>query len=366
MRIGIDCTETVGKPTGVGRFLGAILRGLDEVKTEHEIFLYGCDDGLRPSGASVLTKSIPRRSRRMLEEQIELPRLVSQDRIDLFYTPGYWLPLLVRAPSVFTLHDLAFATHPEWFSPRERYKRMVLARLSAWKAVAIVTGSEFSRNEITERYGLPSDRVLLAIDGVDSQPATPVDAAAFRAERGIVGPLIISIGSLFQRRRTDVLLASFALLLKTHVTARLWVAGENRTFPAVDYVRMASEMGIGDHVTFSGYTDEQTVRCLYRAADVLVYLSEYEGFGLPPMEACACGTPVVTSRGSSLEEIFSACAVLVDPRSPTEVAEAVELVLSDAEKRETIRKHGFALASRHTPRAAAERFLQLVDGIAHG
>lgn len=364
MRVGIDCSELSGKPTGVGRFLRVILAGLTQTATPHQFTLYGPEDIRAPSGPGFVVHHVRRRSRKLLQEQLELPRLLSQDGVDLFYTPGYWLPLRAPVPSIFTLHDVSFVAHPEWFSARERLKRITLSRLSARKAVAVFTVSEFSKAEILRHYSLPPERVLVAKEGVDPDVARGgCDVAAFRSRLGLAGPLVLSVGSLFQRRRTDVLLQAFAELSRRHHDARLWVAGENRTHPSVDYGRMAGKMGIGHKVFFGGYTQEATVRQLYQAADLLVFLSEYEGFGLPPLEACACGLPVVSSRGSSLEEIFRDHAILVDARDPDEIAAAMDAVLSDPARRRLMRSKGLELAAAYSAQAAAERFLNLIGEV---
>ncbi|MBI2838637.1 MAG: glycosyltransferase family 4 protein [Acidobacteria bacterium] len=364
MRIGIDCSELSGKPTGVGRFLRVILAGLAQTETPHQFSLYGPEDIRAPEGPGFVVRHVPRRSRKLLQEQLELPRLLSKDGVDLFYTPGYWLPLRARIPSIFTLHDVSFVAHPEWFSTRERLKRITLSRLSARKAVAVFTVSEFSRTEILRHYRLPPERVLVAKEGVDPDVARGgCDVAAFRSRLGLSGPLILSVGSLFQRRRTDVLLQAFSDLSRRHPEARLWVAGENRTHPKVDYGRMAAKMGIGHRVFFGGYTQEATVRQLYQAADLLVFLSEYEGFGLPPLEACACGLPVVSSRGSSLEEIFRDHAMLVDARDPKEIADAMDSLLSDPARRRLMRSKGLELAAAYSAQAAAAKFLSLIGEV---
>ncbi|MEW6363882.1 MAG: glycosyltransferase family 1 protein [Acidobacteriota bacterium] len=361
MRVGIDCIEAGGKPTGLGRFLRALLGGLADAQTPHEFYLYHLGDADLPEGPRFIPKRIGGRWRRLLREQIQLPRQARRDRVEVFYSPGYWLPLMLSAPSAFTLHDVSFLSHPEWFSGRERLKRTVLSRLSARRARMIVTDSEFSRGEILRHYRVQAGRVVVTTVGVE--PGICHGGGRGLRERfGIRGRLIISVGSLFERRRTDVLLDAFSRVLDDlPEELTLWVAGENRTLGHVDYADMARGLGIGDRVIFSGYTDEETLRDLYAEADLLVYLSEYEGFGLPPLEASACGVPVVTSRGSSLEEYFAASARMVDPRSPSEVATAIATILSDSSQRQVLRTAGLRLAERHTPQAAARAFLNLIE-----
>ncbi len=263
----------------------------------------------------------------------------------------------MRVPAAFTLHDVSFMSHPGWYSIRERIKRSWLAKLSARRARAIVTDSEFSAGEIVRYFGGPRDRVFVATVGLD--PELLVEPAGGGPRIDLPGELVLAVGSIFQRRRTDVLLQAFRALLRHRPDATLWIAGENRTTPRVDYERMARELGIARRVVFSGYTEEEIVRALYRRAAVLVYLSEYEGFGLPPLEACAFGVPVVTGRGSSREEVFAGAALLVDPTSPEEVAGATLRVLSDPEVRAKSAEQGRRLAGQHTPERAAASFLEL-------
>jgi len=363
MRIGIDCSEMGGKPTGVGRFMGAILHGLVRIGHPHEFVLYHTGGAILPRSDRFTERVTGATGRsQWLREQIHLPRLILQDGLDLFFSPGYWLPLRIEVPCAVAVHDVSFVSHPEWYDWRHRARRELLSRLSARRSRAVLTISEFSKSEIVRYYRMPPDRVFVTTVGYDPEILEPVERPEVVARIG--GPLVLSVGSLFQRRRTDVLLRAFASALRCRPDATLWIAGENRTWPFVNYERLARELSISDRVVFSGYTPESVVRALYQRADVLVYLSDYEGFGLPPLEGCACGVPVVTSHGSSLEEVFSEAATLVDPRSPDEVARAIADILADPQLQTSMRDRGRALATRYTPEASARSFVGIMETIA--
>lgn len=363
MKIAIDARELTGKPTGVGRFLRGILTGLLEYDHPHTLRLYASERPVLPGIDRFEFAQLPRRSRAVWNEVLDIPSLLLKDGVSLYYSPGYFLPPACPVPAIFTLHDVSFFSHPEWFPTREGFKLRSMARWSARRAKGIFTVSEFSRGEILHHVRVDANLVMCARESVDFSLQSREDRDAVRRRFRLDGPLILSLGSLFQRRRTDVLLLAFRQVLTRLSDATLWIAGENRTRPRIDYERQARELGISERVIFSGYTDEVTIRDLYRAADVLAYLSEYEGFGLPPLEACACGVPVVAGRGTSLSEVFGGVASLVDPGSPDEVASAILDVLDSSDRRNEMVLRGRELAARYSPRAAAERFLELVESV---
>jgi glycosyltransferase involved in cell wall biosynthesis len=196
-------------------------------------------------------------------------------------------------------------------------------------------------------------RVVAIGEGPDDDLLPAPDRQAARARLGLDRPSLLSVGSLFNRRRVPVVLAALRRLAASG--AVLDLVGENRTRPRLDLGRVARDLGVERRVRFSGFVDEPGLADRYAAADVFVYLSEYEGFGLPVLEAMARGVPVVTSARPATGELFGDAALLVEPDDAEAVAGAVERVLSSPLLRDDLVARGRALAARHSWREAARR-----------
>lgn len=292
------------------------------------------------------------RSRGLAWQQWQLPEAARRDGLDVFFAPAYGCPLRLGVPRVTTLHDLSFFSWPEDFSGREAALRRLSVSLSVGASARLIAVSDFTRREIAARFPHAAGRV--AVIGHGSDDALPVAPArdAARGRLGIAGPLLLSVGSLFNRRRIPVLLEAVRRLSPA---PRLDCVGENRTHPRLDLADLARRLGIDRRVRFSGFVDDAGLADRYAAADVFVYLSEYEGFGLPVLEAMARGLPVITSARPATGEIFGGAAILVEPTDSAALAAAVERVLTHRLLRDDLVARGAALAAAHSWNQAALR-----------
>jgi glycosyltransferase involved in cell wall biosynthesis len=358
MRIGVDARELQGRPTGVGRYLRGLLRAWPR-DADDELLLYfngpappsaGLEDGriaLRPLGEHAV--------RGLWWQEARLPPAARRDRLDVFFAPAYACPLLLDVPRVTTVHDLSFVSLPDDFAPLDGARRRALVGLSLEASRRIVAVSEFTRREIHAWRPDTEGRVVVISHGAeDDLPPAPSRAAA-RERLGVGGPLVVSVGSILTRRRLPTLLQAMALLLRSHPTAVLDVVGENRTHPPLDLDSIVSRLDTAGHVRLSGFRSDEALALRYAAADVAVYLSEYEGFGLPVLEAMARGIAVVTSLRPATGELFGGAALTVDPGDPVAIAGAIGRLLDDAALRGRLVERGRALAERHTWAEAAAR-----------
>lgn len=293
------------------------------------------------------------RGRGLVWQQWRLPEAARRDGLDVFFAPAYSCPVRLAVPRVTTVHDLSFFSWPEDFSAREAALRRLSVAASVAASERIVAVSEFTKREILARFPRAAGRVAAIGHGTDDDlpPAPPRDAA--RARLGITGPLVLSVGSLFNRRRAPVLLEALRRLGPSG--AVLDCVGENRTQPRLDLADLASRLGIAGRVRFPGFVDDAGLADRYAAADAFVYLSEYEGFGLPVLEAMARGVPVVTSVRPATGEIFAGAARLVDPADSAALATSLEAILASPLLRDDLVARGHALAARHSWRDAAAR-----------
>lgn len=357
MRIGIDGRELQGRPTGTGRYLRSLLRvWAREGRDSLVVYFHGPAPRLPLFEASgfELRPIGDERAGGLLWQQSLLPRATREDRLDVFFSPAYECPLALRVPRVTAIHDLSFFARPHEFGWLDGCKRRLLVAASVRASAQILACSEFTRNQIAARFPEAAARVSLVPLGPDDDlPPAPSREEA-RRRLGIAGPVAISVGSLFERRCVPELLRGFVRVLGSFPTARLEIVGENRSHPYRDYREEAWRLGLGGAVRFSGFADESRLADLYAAADVAVSLSEYEGFGLPALEALARGVPLVIGNRPSLSELFSDAAVGVEPRSPAEIADAIVRLLSEPLLRQDRIARGRALSARFSWRGTAD------------
>ncbi len=234
-------------------------------------------------------------------------------------------------PTVVTVHDVSFFAHPEWFSAREGLRRRWLTRASARRARRIITVSTFSAGEIVRWLGVPHERVVVAPNG-----APPLMAAADSPSRP---PLVLYVGSLFNRRRIPELLEGFAASRGAAPEARLVLVGDNRTRPAIDPVERARTLGVADRVSWREYVSDDELTALYAQARVFVFLSDYEGFAMTPFEAIAHGVPPVLLDTPVAREIYGDAARLV-AAAPDAIGAALLHLLQDEPARVSLAQAG--------------------------
>jgi len=348
--IGIDGRELSGRPTGTGRYLRNLLRQWRE--TGDRLILYFA--GRPPADpvldhASVASRAVGEGHASGLRwQQGLLPRAARADGLDVFFSPAYSCPLSLDVPRVTAVHDLSFFSHPQDFSFADGVRRRVLTSLSLGVSRRVPVCSDFTLRELTHRFPDLAGRAVHVPLGADDDLAPPPSREDARRRLGLTAPSVITVGAILNRRCAPELLRAIARLARRHPQVVLDIVGENRTHPRADLAALAAALGLERNVLFSGFVEEAALADRYAAADAAVFLSEYEGFGLPALEAAARGVPLVVSRAPSLGETFAQAAVLVDPRSETEIAEALDRVVTDSALRARLVAAGRALAARHS------------------
>ena len=349
MRVGIDARELCGHPTGVGRYLSGLLAAwaIDPVAKRHEFILYAHEPlGLHLDARHVFTRTV-RGSGGTWWEQVRIPAAIGRDHLDVFFSPAYSTPLLLTIPTVVALHDLSFVAHPEWFSAREGARRRWLARRAAARARAVITISEFSRQEIRNRFQVPDDRIHVIPPGV----TTPTRESV-RTHDGV---RILYVGSIFNRRRVPDLIRAFAPIAAAHSQAALDLVGENRTFPHQDLDRVIAHEGLNGRVHWKPYVSDEELSALYASARVFAFLSEYEGLGLTPLEALAAGVPPVLLDTAVARECCGVAALYVQPDDIRGTTAALTDLLFDTGQRAALLAAAPRRLARYNgPRAATE------------
>ena len=324
LHIGIDARELAGTPTGVGRYLAGVLQEWSRQRLPHRLTFFLHRDPppwLRNISFKSEVVIKPAQHAGTWWEQRSLPLLAARSGIDVLLAPGYTAPLALKCPSVVIVHDVSFFAQPQRFRWREGLRRRLLTQLSAARAAAVVTVSEFSADEIHDHLEVPRAKIVLAPQGAPEWRGGPAGA-----ERE---PVVLSVGTLFQRRHTPELLKAMAIVRTRVPAARLVLVGDNRTYPPIDPAALARAAGLADAFTWKSYVPDAELDELYGSARAFAFLSDYEGFAMTPMEAAAHGVPSVLLDTQVAREVYGDAAVRV-PLSVPAVADALTTLLTDA------------------------------------
>ena len=340
LHVGIDAREIVGRPTGVGRFLANVLQTwAADPALAHRFTLFlpsAGPDWLERLGDRFAVARDPAATGGTWWEQIRLPRLAARAGVDVLLSPGYTAPLRLSCPSVVVIHDVSFFAHPEWFSWREGVRRRWLTRRAARRAAVVVTVSEFSAAEIERWIGVPRSAIRVVRHGA---PAVSREIDSVRP------PLVLFVGSLFNRRKLPETIGAFARVVARVPDARLVLVGDNRTAPRQDPAALAAEFGVSREVDWRDYVTDGELDCLYERARVFVFLSEYEGFAMTPLEAVAHGVPPILLDVPVAREVYGAAALYVPPDIDRIAAAMTELLTERDEPRSAARRRDAAARS---------------------
>jgi glycosyltransferase involved in cell wall biosynthesis len=306
---------------------------------------------------------------RIVWEQLIQPSAARQAGLDLIHGLVFVGPMGSRCPFNVTVHDLSFLFYPEGFRTLNRLYLRLFARLSARQARRVIAVSESTKRDVIEQYGIAPEKVDVVYNGVDPafRPLPADQVSAFRTDRGLPDRFILFVGTLEPRKNIARLLQAYARLPGARPPFML-VGGKGWFYDEV--FSLVERLELGAEVHFAGYVPADDLPCWYNAADLFVYPSLYEGFGLPPLEAMACGTPVVTSTASSLPEVVGPAALLVDPTDTEALAVAMERGLTDAGLRAQMKAQGLARAAdfswSETARRTKESYRRALSGGGNG
>lgn len=364
MRIAIDAIPAVDtNKTGVGWYTHHLIRWLPEVDPETDYtawYLHARDvfnkHRFFEQLPNLKEKGIPFPARlwQRLANRTGMPRVEWTTRFDAFFAPNYIPPATRTKSLVVTVHDLAFKILPETAPHANRFWHRYFEH-SLEQAAEIITVSEATRRDLCEIYEIDPGKVTAILSGVDLdvfKPAGSDDIAGVKTRFGIDGPYLIFVGGLEPRKNLRMLLRAFSHL-SPDIRPTLVLAGAPVHWIPGGPEIMTSAMrslprDVREHVVLTGYVSEEEKVALLSGAEALVYPSVYEGFGMPVLEAMACGTPVLTSNLSSLPEVAGDDALLVDPYETSAIADGMEKLLTDEQLRTRLKGAGSARVQRFT------------------
>ncbi len=374
MRIAIDLSPAVHQKAGLGRYARTLAEHLVALDHDHQYiaFAYGspAQDALPPSLQALPRANIPLDVRpwRMgvwLAHALGIPLDRALPRVDIFHATEHLLPPLKNARTVFTLHDLIFQIFPEFHLPLNRWFLRNAMPHFLRRADAIVAVSECTRRDAVRLYGVPPEKVSVIYEGVNPalRPVEDPDViAAARARYARNQPFLLFLGTIEPRKNIPALVDALQVLRARGFPHRLLVAGR-RGWLYQGVFEHARQAGMESQVDFLDYVPDADLPALFAACDAFVFPSLYEGFGLPPLEAMACGAPVVCSNTSSLPEVVGDAALCVNPREPAEIAAAVERVIGDNRLRAELRAKGLAQGTKFSWERAARETLQVYQKV---
>jgi glycosyltransferase involved in cell wall biosynthesis len=379
MRIGINALLVSATPSyrnaGISRYTLSLLHALRSADAVHEYTVFVSERAVKaqlPSTARSTTvlagPASGHPTRRVLWEQFRLPGEVWQHGLQLLHAPMNILPLTLPCPGIVTMHDLAFLRFPEFFRPARRIYQQLFTRRSARRATMLIAVSHQTRQDLIDLLGVPEERIRVIHPILEERFCLPPSAEAlkrFRQQRRLPERSILFLGTLEPRKNIRRLIEAYSLLKREAQLPHMLLLAGARGWYEQGLEELVRALGIQEHVRFVGYVPEEEKVLWYHAADLFVYPSRYEGFGLPVAEAMACGVPVVTSNVSSLPEVVGddgkfgeRAGLLVSPDDTESLARAMRQGLYDMPLRQQLRERGRARARRFAPARIVPQIIQ--------
>jgi glycosyltransferase involved in cell wall biosynthesis len=367
VRIGIDARKL--HDFGIGTYIRNLLRHLARLDRDSEFVLL-----CRPEDAPALASLGPnfrpiveRAPNYSIAEQLRVPVVLQRERVTLFHAPHYVLPPLVRCRSVVTIHDCIHLMFPQYLPNRIAlaYARTSI-RLAARRATRVLTVSESSKRDILRFVDTEPEKIDVIYNAYDERfgvEPREEDVVRVRERFQLHDEFVLYVGNVKPHKNLERLIEAFDRVRKRGLDHLKLVIIGDEISKYTSLRRAVHKHQLHKYVRFLGYVPEETLAVMYRLAGVFVFPSLYEGFGLPPLEAMASGTPVVTSNVSSLPEVAGDAALLVDPYDPESIAGGIERVLTDEQLRRDLRRKGVARAKQFSWEQSVGRVREIYEQV---
>jgi len=399
LRIGIDYTAAVRQGAGIGRYTRELVRALAELDRGHDYVLFAAVRGAAVSdsptcwgggaanpnklrtparysrqlskASSFQMRSVPLSDRALaiLWHRLRLPLWVelATGALDIFHSPDFVLPPVRRAKTMLTVHDLSFIRYPQCADANLRaYLNKVVPR-SVHRADLVLADSQSTKDDLAELLDVDADKIEVVYPGVEERFHPIEDQSHLKEvrERYNLPPrFVLGLGTLQPRKNFTRLIEAFADLRFAISDLHLVIAG-GKGWLYEEIFATVERLGLEEKVVFPGFVADEHLPALYNLAGLFVFPSLYEGFGLPPLEALACGTPIVTSNASSLPEVVGEAGLMVKATDTDALAEAMQRVLEDNALREEMIARGMEQARKFTWQKTAAKLLSLYEAISN-
>lgn len=367
-RLGIDARlANESQRHGVGRFCTEILRALPIVAPDLKLELYldsppAPDFPKLPDANTSILPRVKFWTHRALGAQLR------SDPADVFFSPTMQMPLRCPVPSVVAVHDLAFLNHQEYFTPRQRATARLQCVYVMRRATRLLCVSEATKQHVMDAYHVPPERITVSGEGYAPQFQPLHDTEILervRSKYGLPERFVLYVGRLQPRKNLPRLMEAFHKVRarQPELSHKLVIAG-GKGWMYEEILQKSNGADYKDLVQMLGFVDDADLPALVNLADALALVSLWEGFGLPVLEAMACGTPVITSDRSSLPEVAGDAAVLVDPLSTDSIATGLERLLLDAALRAQLSARGLEQARLFSWENAARKLVEAAEAAA--
>lgn len=363
MRIVFDARRFGQNITGIGRVIDGLLNALvkEDLRNEY-LVLVGERNPLAGGGAANFEVRSINLGLNSLGVNLVMPRIASSWKADVAYFPFWLMPLRMPCPSVVAIHDLIYMRYPRLLSSYRRQFLRLYTTLAVRSATRIHSLSSQSKSDLVRFFRAEADQIDIIPPDADARfcrrPLAPSELEEL-SSKGISRPFALSVGNHKPHKNLEGLLRAYQLIAG-QIEANLVIVGANashRDVPSLPYPRFCKALSLEGRVRFVGQVNDEQLTLLYRAAKFLIFPSLYEGFGLPPLEAMRCGTPVICSGASSLPEVVGDAARTFDPQDISEMANAMLEVDQSAQLREELTQRGQAQAGLFSWRTSARKWL---------
>jgi glycosyltransferase involved in cell wall biosynthesis len=366
MKIAVDAHTIGERQTGGERYTLDLITGLTQVDAENQYAL-------------LITDLVPLRRAVSLPPNFEtvtvwpasnlprvawaVPRACRRAGAQVLHV-SYTAPPICPCPTVVTVHDIAYEFFPHFFSPRDRWLLSVTVPLSCRLAARVIAVSEWTKRDLIRRYNIPEEKIRVVHEAASNRFSLGVpeeDVARVRQQYVQGRPYVLAVGNIQPRKNLSRLVEAYATLVAGGTDSEipsLVIAGQSR-WRGSEVYRLVEQKGLTQHVRFPGYVPDTDLPALYRGAEVFVYPSIYEGFGLPPLEAMASMTPVICSNAASLPEVVGEAAVLFDPFDTDALFVALRDLLSNETQRQALVAAGQARAAQFSWEWAARETVEV-------
>lgn len=367
MRIGVDAREIQdGMLTGIGRSLFNFIKYFNDNEFEHKLVLFSerkLKINFKNNSENVVLKKCPT----FIWDQFKLPRALKSEKINLFYSPYYKIPLLTNIPVISQVFDLMFLVHPAYKSKLtvlQKFYYTFFGKAYAKKSRKIITDSEHAKNDIIRLWNIDSQKIVVIPLGIENcyHPVKDVRLLKEVKEKlKLPEKYILYFGNFKPHKNVSYLLEAYSGLPSAIKKEYKLVLGGNKDSHCIKLEKHAKQLEIENNIIFTGFIFEDDLPTLYSAASLFIFPSLYEGFGLPPLEAMACGTPVIASNATSLPEVVGDAGILVDPHNVNDLNKAILKILSDKGLKTRLRQKGLSRVKQFPIHRTASEILNLLN-----
>lgn len=369
IKIGIDCSRLEGTRTGAERYLANLLKEFRKNSGDFKFYLFfknriSNDDFLKDQAFEiVVSKNLKFLKSSFFWYSYSLSKTAERFNLDIIFSPNYIVPKLKNVKRVVAIHDISYETHPEWYDLKRVLAYRFFYRSSINNVDQIITISDFSKKEIVKNYKIDPQKIKvtsLAADEIFKQ----VENNDIKEKFNIQSNFLLYVGSIFNRRHVSEILKAFKNVSTRYPKLKLVLIGKNQTYPYVSIKELIFSLNIKNKVIWKDFISNEDLAKLYNAAEIFLYPSTYEGFGLPVLEAMQCGCPVITSNASSFPEVVGDAGIKLDKVTAQSLENAISKILSDENLRDALVQKGLEQAGKFSWKKCATETLEVFKSLA--